>query len=479
MAACRLAANRGPSGQGECMSDPKPVEPSRGEEGVYLAPWERTFDRIITPFEEFIHRETTSGMLLMGTAIVALLLSNSSLAEGYQHLLHVRFGITFGDWSIDKSLHHWVNDGLMALFFFVVGLELKREFLVGELADPRAAALPVIAAIGGMVVPALIYFAINPSGDAARGWGIPMATDIAFALGAIALLAGRVPKALITFLVALAIVDDLGAVLVIALFYTDTIMVVPLAAAAALCGLLLSFNLFGIRRSLPYFLVAVLLWYALLQSGVHATLAGILGAFAIPARPKYDPLRFSTRVRTLMERFDQSMNSGRNIMANDDMRAVVQTLENGVQQVAAPLQRLEQAWHLPVAYFVIPVFALFNAGIPLHAGELAATLSHPVTLGVGLGLVAGKLAGIAGSSWLALKLGAGQLPTDTRFTQIIGVALLGGIGFTMSIFVTELGFAGQPELLRMAKTGVLAASVIAGLCGFLWLYLTGNRGRTE
>jgi NhaA family Na+:H+ antiporter len=383
--------------------------------------------------------------------------------------------VTFGDWSIDKTLHHWVNDGLMALFFFVVGLELKREFLVGELADARAAALPIIAAAGGMIVPALIYFIINPSGDAARGWGIPMATDIAFALGAIALLASRVPRALIMFLVALAIVDDLGAVAVIAFFYTDTIVLVPLVIAGALFCLLLAFNLFGIRKTLPYFLVAALLWYALLQSGVHATLAGVLGAFAVPARPKYDPQRFSSYVRSLMERFDDSLRTGHNIMTNDDMRAVVQTLENGVQQVEAPLQRLEHAWHIPVAYFVIPVFALFNAGITLHLDDIATTLTHPVTLGVSAGLVFGKVIGIAGTSWIALKLGIGQLPTGTRFTQIIGVALLGGIGFTMSIFVAELGFAGQPDLLLMAKTGVLAASIIAGVSGFIWLFVAGNK----
>jgi NhaA family Na+:H+ antiporter len=457
------------------MSDPAQTTPQDDNEGVYNAPWERVFDRIITPFEEFIHRETTSGMLLMGMAVIALLLSNSQFAEDYHHLLHTQAGISFGGWSMDKTLHHWVNDGLMALFFFVVGLELKREFLVGELADPRAAALPVIAAIGGMIVPALIFYAINPAGDAARGWGIPMATDIAFALGAIALLAGRVPKALIMFLVALAIVDDLGAVLVIALFYTDTIVLVPLLAAAALLALLVCFNLLGIRRTLPYFVVSVLLWYALLQSGVHATLAGVLGAFTIPARPKYDPARFSGCVRSLMTRFDQSLKSGHNIMTNDDMRAVVQTLENGVQQVEAPLQRLEHAWHLPVAYIIIPVFALFNAGIPLHLDDLGGTLLHPVTLGVSAGLVLGKLAGIAGSSWLALKLGIGQLPAATSFSQIIGVALLGGIGFTMSIFVAELGFAAQPELLLMAKTGILAASLVAGVCGYLWLYFAGSR----
>jgi NhaA family Na+:H+ antiporter len=457
------------------MANNEHSNPDENEDGVYHAPWEHAFDKVITPFEEFIHRETTSGLLLMCTAVTALILANSALSDTYQHLLHTNLGLALGGWSIDKSLLHWVNDGLMALFFFVVGLELKREFLVGELANPRAAALPIIAAIGGMVVPALIYFAINPTGDAARGWGIPMATDIAFAIGAIALLAGRVPKALITFLVALAIVDDLGAVVVIALFYTETIVTGPLLAAAALVGLLVILNLSGVRKPLPYFLVAILLWYALLQSGVHATLAGVLGAFAIPAKPKYDPVRFSRCVRSLMGRFDNALEGGRNIMTNDGLRAIVQTLENGVHQVETPLQRLEHAWHMPVAYFVIPVFALCNAGIPLHLDDMAATLLHPVTLGVSGGLVLGKVIGIAGASWLALRLGIGQLPANTRFTQIVGVSLLGGIGFTMSIFVAELGFVNQPEALLMAKTGILAASLFAGISGFLWLYLAGNR----
>ncbi len=457
------------------MTNGKNNAPEADQEGIYHAPWERVFNKVVTPFEEFIHRQTTSGLLLMCTALIALVLANSALADSYLHLLHTNLGIAFGDWSLEKSLLHWVNDGLMALFFFVVGLELKREFLVGELADPRAAALPIIAAIGGMVVPALIYFAINPSGDAARGWGIPMATDIAFAIGAIALLAGRVPRALITFLVALAIVDDLGAVIVIAVFYTDTIVTGPLLAAAALFGLLIALNLSGVRKPLPYFLVAVLLWYALLKSGVHATLAGVIGALTIPARPKYDPARFSSCVRSLMTRFDSALSNGHNIMTNDGLRAIVQTLENGVHQVEAPLQRLEHAWHMPVAYLVIPIFALCNAGIPMQLDGMADTLLHPVTLGVSAGLVLGKIIGIAGCSWLALQLGIGQLPAGTRFTQIIGVALLGGIGFTMSIFVAELGFAHQPELLLMAKTGILVASLLAGVSGFLWLYLAGGR----
>ena len=447
--------------------------------GIYHAPWEKSFDKILTPFEEFIHRQTTSSLLLMGTAVLALVLANGPLASAYEHVVHTVIGLNSGSWTLEMSLHHWINDGLMALFFFVVGLELKREILVGELAELRNAALPIGAAIGGMVVPALIYFAINPEGDAARGWGIPMATDIAFAIGALALLAGRVPKALITFLVALAIVDDLGAVMVIAVFYTDTISLGPLAAAGGLFALLLVFNKIGIRKTTPYFIVAVFLWYALLRSGVHATLAGILGALTVPAVPKYNPERFSEHVRDLMHRFDASHQPGKSIMTNDKLRAVVQTLENGVHSVEAPLQRLEHVWHMPVAYLVIPIFALANAGIPLEFSSLGDTLTHPVMLGVSLGLVLGKFIGITGVCWLMLKLGVAVLPKDTRFSQIAGVSLLAGIGFTMSIFVAQLGFGESEDILRMAKTGILAASLLAGVAGFIWLYLVSKPVEAE
>jgi NhaA family Na+:H+ antiporter len=457
------------------MNDKKDVSASSRVDGVYTAPWERALNKVLTPFEEFIHRQTTSGLLLMFTAVLALVLANSPLAYLYQQIQHLNIGINIGNWTLESSLHHWVNDGLMALFFFVVGMELKREIMTGELSNPRQAALPIVAAIGGMVIPALIYFSVNPEGDAARGWGIPMATDIAFALGAIALLASRVPRALITFLVALAIVDDLGAVIVIAVFYTETISINALVAAVFIFGLLMLLNVTGIRKITPYFILAIFLWYAMFQSGVHATLAGVLGAFSVPARPKYNPVRFSQQVRELMERFDASHVPGQSIMTNEKLRAIVQTLGNGVHMVEAPLQRLEHAWHLPVAYLVIPIFALFNAGIPLDLSNVGQTLMHPVTLGVSLGLIAGKVIGIAGGCWIALKLNIGQLPAETRFTQIIGVSLLGGIGFTMSIFIAELGFAHQPELLLMAKTGILFASLLAGVTGFIWLYLAGNK----
>ena len=453
----------------------KNQQEQRSDQGVIYAPWEQAFVKILTPFEEFVHRQTTSGLLLMGTAILALILANSFVAESYQHLIHIPMSIQIGTWGITMSLHHWVNDGLMSLFFFVVGMELKREMLVGELADLRQAALPIIAAIGGMVAPALIYLAFNASGEAARGWGIPMATDIAFSVGALVLLANRVPKALITFLVALAIADDLGAVLVIAVFYTQQLALEWLGVSGALVLLLFAFNFMGIRRVLPYFVVAGLLWYALLQSGVHATLAGVLGAFAVPARSKYDPALFGERITALVCRFEANQQQDANIMTNEKLYAVAQTLESNIRGVQTPLQRLTRDWHLPVAFLVIPIFALFNAGIPLQLGAVSETFTHPVMLGAMLGLLLGKFIGITGACWLALRLGVAQLPSGTRFSQIAAVSVLGGIGFTMSIFIAELGFAEQPEYLLMAKTGVLTGSLLAGILGFVWLWWLGRK----
>jgi len=435
----------------------------------YFAPWEKTFDRVVTPFEAFINRETTSGFLLMGCALLALIAANSVFAESYQHFVHTKVGLNVGGWGIEKTLHHWVNDGLMALFFFVVGLELKREILVGELADPKQAILPILAAIGGMVIPALIYYSINMGTIGERGWGIPMATDIAFVIGALVLLGSRVPRALITFLVALAIVDDLGAVLVIALFYTETLMLGPLGIGCLLFAVLVLFNFVGIRKPLPYFLIGGLLWFALLKSGVHATLAGVLTALIIPARPKYDPVLFSQHVKELIARFDKSYRPGESIMKNEEQQAIVQTLEDGVHAVEPPLQRFEHSMHMPVAFLIIPFFAFINAGIPIDFASLGKTVSHPVALGVIAGLLLGKFIGVAGVSWVALKLGLCRLPEGTTFAQIAGVALLSGIGFTMSIFVAELGFAAQPESLLMAKTGVLVGSLVAGVAGYVWL----------
>lgn len=437
--------------------------------GVYHAPWERAFDRILTPLEDFIHRQTTSGILLMICAVVALVIANSPIHESYEHFLHEQIAISFGNKAFSLSIHHWINEALMAMFFFIMGLELKRELLVGELSTPSQALLPIMAAIGGMVIPALGYFVFNTSGPDAKGWGIPMATDIAFAIGALSLLGPRIPKNLITFLIALAIVDDLGAVAVIALFYTENIDTMALFYAAVLTFVLLSFNLGGVRRPLPYAAVGILLWAAMLASGIHATIAGIVVAFVIPIRPKFEPHTFVKRVDETNKKMEKSISENADIIHNNHLRALVMSLDDGVKLVQAPAQRLEHSLHLPVAYLVIPIFALANAGIPIDFAEFSEVVSSPITLGVICGLLLGKPLGIAGFTWVTVKLGMAKLPDGLNMKHVLGVGLLGGIGFTMSIFIADLGFINKPEELLAAKTGILLASAIAGFGGFFWL----------
>lgn len=437
--------------------------------GVYHAPWEKSFVSILTPLEEFIHRQTTSGVLLMICAVVALVIANSPLHDTYEHFLHEQVAFSFSNMSFSLSIHHWINEALMAMFFFIMGLELKRELMVGELSSPRQAALPIMAAIGGMVIPALGYFVFNTSGPDAKGWGIPMATDIAFAIGALSLLGPRIPKTLITFLIALAIVDDLGAVAVIALFYTASIDTTALFYAAVLTFVLLAFNLGGVRRPLPYAAVGILLWTAMLASGIHATIAGIIVAFVIPIRPKFEPGTFINRVKDTTLKMEKSVAENPDIIHNNSFRSLVMSMGDGVKLVQAPAQRLEHSLHLPVAYLVIPVFALANAGIPIDFAEIGEALSSPITLGVLCGLLLGKPLGIVGFTWITVKMGLANLPEGLNMKHIFGVGLLGGIGFTMSIFIADLAFVGKPEELLAAKTGILLASAIAGFGGFFWL----------
>ena len=441
--------------------------------GINYALWEKSFDRILTPLEEFIHRQTTSGILLMVCAVVALIVANSPLHDSYEHLLHTQIGFGFGSSEFSLSIHHWINEALMALFFLVMGLELKRELLVGELSSLRQALLPIMAAIGGMVIPALFYLVFNMDGHGAKGWGIPMATDIAFAIGALSLLGARVPKTLVTFLIALAIVDDLGAVAVIALYYTESLNTQALLYATVFAFSLIACNMLGVRRSLPYAVLGAMLWTAMLASGIHATIAGIIVAFTIPIRPKFEPNHFIAKVEKLTLSMKKSLGENPDIIHNNRFRSLVTSLGDGVTQVQAPAQRAEHKLHLPVAYIVIPIFALANAGIPIEFSAFGQYLGNPITQGVLAGLLLGKPVGILGFTWLAVKLGWAELPPELTMSHILGVGLLGGIGFTMSIFVADLGFVGLPEDLLMAKTGILLASVVAGLAGyFLLAYLT-------
>ncbi|RLA76821.1 MAG: Na+/H+ antiporter NhaA, partial [Epsilonproteobacteria bacterium] len=268
------------------------------------APWEKAFNKVATPFEHFLHAQTTTGIVLMFMTILALMLANSPLTENYAHFFHTKIDLNVGSWKLSHTIHHWINDGLMAIFFFIIGLEIKREILVGELSNLKVAILPILAAIGGMLFPALIYLSITSDTEGSVGWGIPMATDIAFAISALVLLGKRVPPALVTFLVALAIVDDLGAVLVIAIFYTEQIYTLPLMLAGASFLILVLFNRFGIHMILPYFTVGLFMWFFMLESGVHATIAGVIAAMAIPSRPKQAPCDFSEETKKLLDEYD-------------------------------------------------------------------------------------------------------------------------------------------------------------------------------
>lgn len=432
------------------------------------APWEKAFKKVSTPFEHFLHAQTTTGMVLMFMTILALILANSPLTDTYAHFFHTKVDFDVGSWELSHSIHHWINDGLMAIFFFIIGLEIKREILVGELSNIKVAILPILAAIGGMLIPALIYVSINSGTAGAGGWGIPMATDIAFAISALVLLGKRVPPALVTFLVALAIVDDLGAVIVIALFYTEQIHMLPLALAGGAFLIMVAFNRFGIHMILPYFIVGLFMWFFMLESGVHATIAGVIAAFSIPSKPKRAPGSFRQDAKVLLDEYDSYPIDEKDGMS-ERQKAILLKLQNNINDIGTPAARLEHDLHLPVALIVIPLFALANAGIAIDFSSIGTTIMTPVSLGIIAGLILGKVLGIFGVAWLAIKLKFASLPQGSTMSQIFGVAFLGGIGFTMSIFVADLAFMGSPELIFQAKVGILAASLFAGFFGYSWL----------
>jgi len=438
------------------------------------APWEKTFKRIATPFEHYLHSQMTTGLVLMFMTVLALILANSSLVDAYNHFFHIKIDFNVGDWKLSHTIHHWINDGLMAIFFFMVGLEIKREILVGELSNIKVAILPILAAIGGMVLPALIFLYINGGTEGAKGWGIPMATDIAFAISVLVLLGKRVSPALVTFLVALAIVDDLGAVSVIALFYTEQIHMLPLGLAAAMFLLMLSFNRFGIHAILPYFIAGVFLWFFMLESGVHATIAGVIAAFTIPSRPKLAPIAFTNSTRNLLDEYD-NYPIATDFTMHENQKAILLNIHDTIDSVSTPSARLEHALHLPVSLIVIPLFALANAGISIDFSSIGSTITQEVSLGVIAGLIFGKVLGIAGVAWLSIKLGIAKLPEGSTMSQVFGVAFLGGIGFTMSIFVADLAFAGNEALIFQAKVGILSASLFAGLFGYIWLRFVASK----
>jgi NhaA family Na+:H+ antiporter len=437
---------------------------------------EPAISRFVRPFQRFAEQETSSGLVLLGCAIVALVWANSPWGASYEHLWeqpltvgHPRFGLTM-------SLHGWINDGLMAVFFFVVGLEIKRELLIGELSTRQTAALPIAAALGGMIVPALIYTAFNAGTEGARGWGIPMATDIAFALGALALLGPRVPNVFKVFLAALAIADDLGAVVVIAVFYTADLSMMALATAAALFVALVGANHLGVRSAAVYGLVGIALWLAVLMSGVHATIAGVMLALTIPARTRINESTFIARVEQNLADFRAADEPGTNVLTNPGHQQAIHQIEEACEAAQAPLFKLEDKLHALVAFGIMPLFALSNAGVRITGGSTN-LLSNGIVLGIVLGLVFGKPIGITLFSWLSARSGVAALSADASWGALHGVSWLGGIGFTMSLFIANLAFEGT-EHLEAAKMGILIASTIAGIVGWSILKRT-FRGPSE
>jgi len=426
----------------------------------------RVVRRVFRAFREFARLEAAGGLMLMGAALIALVWANSPWASLYDELWHTPVSVGFGELSLSHDLHWWINEALMVVFFFVVGLEIKRELLVGELSSVRKAALPVLAAVGGMLVPALLYLALNRDGPGARGWGVPMATDIAFALGVMALLGSRIPIGLKIFLTALAIVDDLGAVLVIALFYTGELHMGFLLLAAGILGLLLIANAYRVQKPLVFSLLGIGLWVAFLGSGLHATLAGVLLAFTIPAVGSLREREFLGRARGYLHEFEQAGESDRRLLTAQQQEALV-ALEDAAEEVITPLQQLEHSLHPWVIFGIVPLFALANAGVKLGSDFLAG-LGNPISLGVMAGLLLGKPIGINLAVWLALQTRLADLPEGVSWRQIYGSSLLAGIGFTMSLFIASLAFGDSPEL-DFAKGGIITASLAAGIAGYFVL----------
>jgi len=423
------------------------------------------YKRLVLPAQDFIRTEVASGVVILVAAIIAMIWANVGTTYVEFWSTEISFDIYFIERS--ETLKDWVNDGLMVIFFFVIGLEIKREMLHGELNSPRKAAVPIAAAAGGMIVPALIYTALNLGGEGARGWGIPMATDIAFALGVLALVGRGIPAPLRIFLLALAVADDVGAILVIAFFYSEDTNLWALGSAGLVVLLILLMQRAEIRRIGLYWIAGIALWLAFLESGVEATIAGVILGLLTPATAFLDRKEFSGRAKALLADLDTCIE-------NDDhnrQEAIMAEIERLAESAESPLERLERGLVRISAFIVVPIFALANAGIDLSGGVVGDAVSSEVTIGVFLGLLAGKVLGVTVATWLAIRVGLGELPKGVNWIQIVGVGLLAGVGFTVALFVTELAFSENEVLADDAKIGILSASVIAGFIGYVFLKL--------
>ncbi len=426
---------------------------------------------ILRPINDFLHKEASGGILLIIFTAVALIWANSPWSDSYHHLWDTHISIKAGDLALNLSIHHWINDGLMVIFFFVVGLEIKREMLVGELSSFKKASLPVAGAIGGMLLPALFYVFFNSDTDAVNGWGIPMATDIAFVIGILAILGSRVPLGLKVFVVSLAIADDIGAVMVIAIFYTSHISMSALLAAGVILVWLVIINKLGVKSLIIYSVLGILLWLAVLQSGIHATIAGVLLAFTIPAKARINTKRFSENTENLLDKFEKAGEHGENVLTNENRQSAVRGIEVNCERISTPLRRFEYGLHPWSSFLIMPLFALANAGVTLKGMDLGAALISPVSIGIIAGLFLGKQLGIFAFAWLAVKIKLASLPDGVSWRKIYGAGILAGIGFTMSLFIAGLAFTDD-SILNLSKIGILTASLIAGVVGYLFLKTT-------
>ena len=428
--------------------------------------------RLTAPIRRFLHIEAASGGVLLACTAIALALANSPWATPFHEFWETSLKVGFGSWELDKSLHFWVNDLLMAIFFFVVGLEIKREIVGGELRTVKKAALPVIAALGGMVTPAGIYLLFNHVGPAERGWGIPMATDIAFVVGVMAAFGSRVPFGLKIFLLSLAIADDMGAVLVIAVAYTEQLQIGMLALAGAGFGLVILLNRLGVRQVGIYVIFGAGIWLAVYKAGIHPTVAGVLFGLLTPATALLNRQTLGLALTEVSGQLDETSEFA-------ELRpADVATLQYAAREAVAPLHRIEDLLHPWVGFVIMPVFALANAGVEIRP----AAILDPVALAIAAGLVIGKTLGIVGFSYAAVKLGIAKLPRGVSWRMILAAGVLGGIGFTMSLFIANLAFPAPPELRVAAKTGIITGSAVAAIVGaglLAWSLRTGVKLEDE
>lgn len=420
--------------------------------------------RLVRPVQRFIQTEAAGGIVLLINAVLALIWVNSPWSDSYHEIFEHHLSFDLGFYSVDEPLHFWINDAAMVIFFFLVGMEIKREAVVGELASLRRVIVPAAAAVGGMVVPVIIFFAIVSGTEAREGWAIPMATDIAFAVGVLVLVGPRIPTGLKVLLLAMAIVDDLGAIAVIAVFYTDTIDLNALAIVAALLALVYALNRFGMWYVPVYFVIGGFAWMAMLQSGIHATIVGVLLGLMTPWRSWHRPEDFPAIAEPMLERLRPHVDETQAHLDREErVEALLEVAEVG-QKAVSPLDRLEHALQRPVAFVIVPIFALANAGVELSPDTLGDVFSSSLTWGVTLGLLLGKPIGVTLGVWVAVRAGA-RLPLGVTWAQVVGMSLLGGIGFTVSLFVTELSFETE-LLLTDAKVGILLASAVAGGLGY-------------